>query len=49
MVPLQNNSGKSPDFLELLMGHQLGTSNGVGHSDCPVRDFENSQTVVQKE
>ena len=47
-LPLQDNSGKSPDFLELLMGHQLRTGKGVGDSDCVVRDFEDSQTVVQK-
>jgi len=49
MVPLQDNSGKSPDFLELLIGHQLRTGKGVGESDCVVRDFQNSQTVVLKE
>lgn len=49
IVPLQDNSGKSPDFLELLMGHQLRTGKGIGDSDCLVRDFKNSQTVVQKE
>jgi hypothetical protein len=47
-LPLQDNSGKSPDFLELLMGHQLRTGKWVGDSDCVVRDFKDSQTVVQK-
>jgi len=47
-IPLKDDAGKSPDFLELLTKHNPRTYSWVGNSDCAVRDFEDSQTMVHE-
>ena len=48
-VSFQDNAGKSPDFLELPMGHQPPTYNGVSNGDRPVRNSKDSYTVVRQQ
>ena len=48
-VALQDDAGKSPDFLELLVRYQPLTHNRIGNGNRIVRDLQDSNTVVQKE
>ena len=47
-VSFEDDAGKSPDFLELLVGHQSSAENGVSDSNHPVRDFKDSDAVVRQ-
>ena len=48
-IPLHNYTGKSPDFLELLMRYQTLTHNRIGDINRIVRNAQYGNTMIPQE